>query len=155
MKMKYYSLQAGKLFNLGECTVEEAKKETRKLIDDTCSRWQVRNLAQTGNSNYDDDGIDSEKIYEPLDPDEFVITDGKIVGYNANHFDVCRLVKFDGTEEVRLGDYDFSDYSGGSGRVDRGHVKIVHRPDLDSNPYYDEPRFHSQEEYDDYIKWRD
>ena len=27
--------------------------------------------------------------------------------------------------------------------------------DTDLNPYHNKPRFHSQEEYDDSIKWRD
>ena len=49
---------------------------------------------------------------------------------------------------------DNTDYRN-SGRVNRGHVAIVPKPDTDLNPYHDEPRFHSQEEYDDYIKWRD
>ena len=103
----------------------------------------------------DDDGIISTVEYDWLRPEAFVVSAGKIVGYSADHFDVNVLVKFTGKESMRLGDYDFSDYKHGTFRVDRGHVKIVPHPDTDTNPYADEPRFHSQEEYDDYIKWRD
>lgn len=154
--MKCYVLKSGMALSIGECKIEEVSIEIEKGINEICEKRQVRNLKQTGNSNYDDDGIYSTQVYEPLDPERFVIEDGKVVGYYADHFDVVCLVKFTGEEEkVRLGDYDNSDYRGGSGRVDRGHVAIVKRPDGDTNPYYDEPRFHSQEEYDDYIKWRD
>ena len=153
--MKYYELKAGNRFNLSKCEVKEAEGDIIAVIDKACASWQVRNLAQKGNSQYDDDGIESSKEYEPMNPDRFVITDGRIVGYQAVHFNICKLVKFDGTQKVRLSDYDYSDYSGTTYRVDRGHVAIVPRPDTDTNPYHDEPRFHSQEEYDDYIKWRD
>ena len=32
---------------------------------------------------------------------------------------------------------------------------VTPNPNTDSNPYYDQPRFRSPEEYDNYIKWRD
>lgn len=153
--MKCYVLEEGKLFNLGNCKVEEISAELAKQIDEICIKWKVRNLKQEGSSRYDDDGIISTVEYDWLRPEAFVVSGGEIVGYSADHFDVNVLVKFTGKESMRLGDYDFSDYKHGTFRVDRGHVKIVPHPDTDTNPYADEPRFHSQEEYDDYIKWRD
>ena len=153
--MKCYVLEKGSYFNLEKCKQEEISAELEGKINAICSAWQVRDLRQSGSSQYDDDGITSSKEYEPLEPTAFVITDGELVGYYANHFNVTCYVNFVGNEKTRLGDYDYSDYTGGTHRVNRGHVAIVPRPDTDTNPYYDEPRFHSQEEYDDYIKWRD
>ena len=84
-----------------------------------------------------------------------IVLEGHVVGYYADHFGCMRYVPFPITEgKYRLEDYDYTDYSN-SGFVNRGHVHIVPKPDTDLNPYHDEPRFHSQEEYDDYIKWRD
>ena len=96
-----------------------------------------------------------KKAPAPKKCDKKVVLDGKIIGYYADHFDCAGYVLFPiAGGKYRLGDYDFTNYSN-SGRVNRGHVDIVPRPDTDTNPYHDEPRFHSQEEYDDYIKWRD
>jgi len=154
--MKCFVLEEGQTLATHEPVKKTVSKEIEKQIADLCSKWQVRNLEQTGNSNYDDDGIDSSTKYEPLDPESFLVANGKILGYFANHFGVSLYVRFEPVDnKIRLGDYDFSDYKHGTGRVDRGHVAIVPRPDRDTNPYHDEPRFHSQEEYDDYIKWRD
>ena len=153
--MKCYKLEEGHAFNFDTCKVAEVSNEISKQIDEICTKWKVRNLKQEGSSRYDDDGIYSSTEYEWLKPEAFVIFCGELYGYAADHFNVKVFVKFTGKEEIRLGDYDFSDYRNGTCRVDRGHVKIVHHPDGDTNPYADEPRFHSQEEYDDYIKWRD
>ena len=156
--MKCYVLKEGQKLIMDNLKKEEVSPEIEKIINDICSRWQVRNLSQKNKRSlyaYTDD-YESEKIYEPIDPENLVISNGKVVGYYSNHFDAQRLVDFTGDEtKVRLGDYDYSDYSNGTGKVDRGHVDMVHRPDDDTNPYADQPRFHSQEEYDDYIKWRD
>ena len=146
-----------------KCYVRETENATagavRQEIDsaleaeirELCSKWQVRNLKQTG---YSED-YDSEKVYEALKEENFVVSGGKVVGYSADHFDCCMYVPFPIKDnKFRLGDYDFSDYRN-TWKVNRGHVDIVPRPDTDTNPYYDQPRFHSQEEYDDYIKWRD
>ena len=156
--MKCYVLKEGQKLIMDNLKKEEVSPEIEKIINDICSRWQVRNLSQKNKRSlyaYTDD-YESEKIYEPIDPENLVISNGKVVGYYSNHFDAQRLVGFTGDEtKVRLGDYDYSDYSNGTGKVDRGHVDMVHRPDDDTNPYADQPRFHSQEEYDDYIKWRD
>ena len=116
----------------------------------------MKNLSQTGSSRYDDDGIYFKTIYEHLIEENFVVCNGVVIGYYADHFHVLCYVENIGVDEkIRLGDYDFSDYRNWSCLVDRGHVSIVTCPDTDINPYADEPRFHSQEEYDDYIKWRD
>ena len=153
--MKCYASSDNGVINRIPGTRVEISEVLALKISEICKAWQVRDLHQEGNSNYDDDGIYSNTKYEPLDPESFVVSNGEVVGYYANHFDTEGYVKFSGKEKVKIGDYDFSDYSGGSGRVNRGHVSIVPRPDTDTNPYSDEPRFHSQEEYDDYIKWRD
>ena len=153
--MKCFVLNEENLYTLNLDTREEISAELEAKIEELCKVWQARDLHQEGNSNYDDDGISSYKKYEALLPENFAVSDGEVVGYYADHFGEVCYVKFNGTEKVKVGDYDHSDYSGGSGRVNRGHVSIVPRPDTDTNPYHDEPRFHSQEEYDDYIKWRD
>ena len=149
--MKCYVLEQGQAFaaNLEKVNITEAiEGEILKL----CSVWQARDLHQEG-SNPDD--YEGDTRYEALDAESFVVSDGKVVGYYADHFDCAAYVPFPITGgKYSLGDYDFTDYRN-SGRVNRGHVSIVPKPDTDTNPYYDEPRFHSQEEYDDYIKWRD
>ena len=152
--MKAYILEQGKPFKIEECKINEISDDMQKEIEQVCENWQVRNLSQkSGGSLYADD-VTSDTDYEPLNPEAFVITDGKIVGYYTDHFNVCGLVRFTGSAKISVGDYDLSDYNG-SGKIDRGHVAIVTRPDTDSNPYSDVPRFHSQEEYEDYIKWKD
>lgn len=157
--MKCYILEENKGFNRTTTPKESISAELENEINVLCSKWQVRDLRQSsGGSLYGgDDNFTSHTFYEPLDPESFVISNGKIIGYFATHFDVDAhgYVLFTGKEKVRLGSYDNSDYRNGTGKIDRGHVDIVPRPDLDTNPYYDEPGFHSQEEYDDYIKWRD
>ena len=126
----------------------EAEQEILKL----CSAWQARDLHQEG-PNTDD--YESMTLYDALDAENFVVSMGRVVGYYAVHFDLTAFVPFPITAgKYQIGDYDYTDYSN-CGRINRGHVAIVPKPDTDSNPYYDEPRFHSQEEYDDYIKWRD
>ena len=149
--MKCYVLTLGEYFRANGKKAEiSATLEAE--IHTLCQSWQARDLHQEGPNS---DDYESEKRYEALVEENFVVLDGKVVGYYADHFDCTAYVLFPITGEKRsLGDYDFSEYSN-SGRVNRGHVAIVPRPDTDTNPYYDEPRFHSQEEYDDYIKWRD
>ena len=149
--MKCYVLEQGQAFaaNLEKVEISEAIEGE---ILELCSVWQARDLHQEG-SNPDD--YEGDTRYEALDAESFVVSDGKVVGYYADHFDCAVYVPFPITAgKYSLGDYDFTDYRN-SGRVNRGHVSIVPKPDTDNNPYYDEPRFHSQEEYDDYIKWRD
>ena len=146
--MKCYVLEEGK--NDG-AKQQEISKELEKEIVEFCQKWQARNLSQKGR----DDDYTSTTEYEPLKEENFVVSGDKLVAYYADHFDVTMRVELPiKGEKVRLGDYDFSGY-GTTWKIDRGHVAIVRRPDTDINPYYDEPRFHSQEEYDDYIKWRD
>ena len=153
--MKCYILESGKDFNLNACTIEEVSSDVQTEIEQACSNWQAKNISQkNGGSLYADD-ITSDTDYEHLNPEAFVITDGKIAGYYADHFNVCGFIRFNESKKIYVGDYDLSDYSGGSGKIDRGFVYIVRRPDIDDNPYSDIPRFHSQEEYDDYIKWKD
>ena len=153
--MKCYVLNEKNAYSFNPNQKEEISAALAGKIEELCKMWQARDLHQEGNSNYDDDGISSSKKYEALLPENFAVSDGEVVGYYADHFGEVCYVKFNGTEKVKIGDYDHSDYRSGSGRVNRGHVAIVPRPDTDTNPYHDEPRFHSQEEYDDYIKWRD
>lgn len=149
--MKCYVLEQGEKF-AKDMAKSEISAELEREILNLCLVWQARDLHQEG-PNTDD--YDSETLYEPLDAEKFVVSAGDIVGYYADHFDCAKYVPFPITDgKYRLGDYDYSDYSN-SGRVNRGYVNIVPKPDTDNNPYYDEPRFHSQEEYDDYIKWRD
>ena len=149
--MKCYVLEEGQGFNraLAKAEIPAALEEE---ILSLCLVWQARDLHQEG-PNPDD--YDGQTRYEALDAESFVISMGRVVGYYADHFDCAAYVPFPITEgKYSLGDYDFTDYRNSS-RVNRGHVAIVPRPDTDLNPYHDEPRFHSQEEYDDYIKWRD
>lgn len=153
--MKCYILDNDKSLVMENLKQEEVNKETEELINNLCSKWQVRDLNQSSGGSLYADEVSSYKNYEPLKQENLVIQNGVIVGYYAVHFNITYLVKFSGNEEkVDLGDYDLSDYSG-SGKINRGHVTMVHKPDNDTNPYADQPRFHSQEEYDDYIKWKD
>ena len=149
--MKCYVLEEGQKF-ASDMAKAEVSAELEKEILALTLVWQARDLHQEG---HNPDDYESEKLYDLLDAENFVVSGGKVVGYYANHFDCTAYVPFPITGgQYRLGDYDYTDYRN-SGRVNRGHVSIVPRPDTDTNPYYDVPRFHSQEEYDDYIKWRD
>lgn len=100
--MKCYVLEEGQYFNLQKCKSEEASEQIEKKIEEICVNWQVRDLHQEGNSNYGDDDISSKKLYEALNPENFVITNDSIVGYYANHFGVCGFVKFNGEEMKKL-----------------------------------------------------
>lgn len=149
--MKCYVLEQGQKF-VADMTKTEVSAELEREILALCLVWQARDLHQ-GGTNTDD--YESQTLYDPMIAENFVVSMGRVVGYYAVHFDCVAYVPFPIPEgKYRLGDYDYSDYSN-SGRVNRGHVNIVPKPDTDLNPYHDEPRFHSQEEYDDYIKWRD
>ena len=149
--MKCYILKQGQTFS-ADMKKSEISEEPEKRILALCLAWQARDLHQEG-PNPDD--YSGSTQYDSLDAENFVVSMGQVVGYYANHFDLTAYVPFPITEgKYRIGDYDYTDYSN-SGRVNRGHVDIVPKPDTDLNPYHDEPRFHSQEEYDDYIKWRD
>lgn len=149
--MKCYVLEQGQKFD-ADMEKKEISAELEREILSLCLVWQARDLHQEG-PNPDD--YEGEKRYDLLDAENFVVSTGRVVGYYAVHFDCAAYVPFPITgEKYRLSDYDYTDYRN-CGRVNRGHVNIVPRPDTDTNPYYDEPRFHSQEEYDDYIKWRD
>ena len=123
--MKCYVLKEGQKLNMDNLKKEEVSPEIEKVINDVCSRWQVRNLSQKNKRSlyaYTDD-YESEKIYEPIEPENLVVTNGKVVGYYSNHFEEVRLVSFTGNEQkVRLGDYDYSDYSHGTGKIDSGPV---------------------------------
>ncbi len=149
--MNCYILKKGQTFAHDSTPKAEVSAELQKEILRLCEQWQARNLSQRGAS----DDYEGETLYEALTEENFVVMGKKVVGYYADHFDKCAFVPFPikGTK-VSLGSYDFSDY-GNTWKVNRGHVAIVPRPDTDTNPYHDEARFHSKEEYDDYIKWRD
>ena len=152
--MKCYVIKDGEYFDSEKTPRQEVSKEMQIKIEDICVYRQVRNLYQKGNENYGD--VSYQKEYKSLKPENFVLKNGKIVGYYADHFDVTNYVLFTGLEErVKISSYDFTNYGSGTGNVDRGFIEIVKCPDYDSNPLYDLPRFHSQEEYDDYIKWKD
>ena len=154
--MKCYVLDKNENLNICNLNIEEVNESVKILIEEVCSRWQVRNLSQKNGGSLYADEISSDIDYQPLVKENIVVSDDKIVGYYGVHFNVKALVSFYGNEEkVFLGDYDLSDYSGGTGKIERGHVELVHRPDTDTNPYSGVSRFHSQEEYDDYIKWKD
>ena len=149
--MKCYVLEQGQTFSADMAKTEIPAEQERKILA-LCSVWQARDLHQEG-SNPDD--YDGKTLYDSLDAENFVVSMGRVVGYYAVHFDHACYVPFPITNgKYSLGDYDYTDYRN-SGRVNRGHVSIVPKPDTDLNPYHDESRFHSQEEYDDYIKWRD
>ena len=149
--MKCYVLAKGKKFAADMKKTEISATLEREILDLTLV-WQARDLHQEG-PNPDD--YEGSTEYDLLDAENFVVSMGQVVGYYAVHFGETAYVPFPITAgKYRVGDYDYTDYSN-SGRVNRGHVDIVPRPDTDTNPYADEPRFHSQEEYDDYIKWRD
>ena len=149
--MKCYILAQDQGFSTDLEKQEISATLEREILDLTLA-WQARDLHQEGPNSDDYEGSTN---YEILDAENFVVREGKVVGYYANHFDCTAYVPFPITGgKFRVGDYDFTNYSN-CGRVNRGHVDIVPKPDTDTNPYADEPRFHSQEEYDDYIKWRD
>lgn len=149
--MKCYVLKQGQTFT-ADMEKSEIPAELEREILALCLNWQARDLHQEGHNTDDYEG---QTHYDPLDAESFVVSAGRVVGYYAVHFDQTAFVPFPITAgKYRLGDYDYTDYRN-SGRVNRGHVDLVPKPDTDLNPYHDEPRFHSQEEYDDYIKWRD
>ena len=150
--MKCYVLKNDERFCSETTRKEEMTPEIEKEILSLCLSWQARDLHQEG-PNPDD--YEGKTLYDTLDAENFVVSKGKVVGYYAVHFDCSRYVPFPiAGGKYSISDYDYTDYRN-SGRVNRGHVSIVPRPDTDTNPYHDEVRFHSQEEYDDYIKWRD
>lgn len=149
--MKCYVLQQGQTFSESMAKTEISAEQEQEILA-LCAVWQARDLHQEGRNP---DDYESETLYEPLTPENFVVSMGRVVGYYAVHFHCTRYVPFPITAgKYSLGDYDFTDYSN-SERVDRGHVNIVPKPDRDTNPYHGETTFHSQEEYDDYIKWKD
>ena len=149
--MKCYVLAKEQKFSTDIEKIEVSAETERKILDLTLA-WQARDLHQEGPNSDDYHGSTS---YDLLDAENFVVSMGEVVGYYAIHFDCSAYVPFPiKGNKYRIGDYDFTDYRN-SGRVNRGHVDIVTKPDTDLNPYHDVPRFHSQEEYDDYIKWRD
>lgn len=149
--MKCYGLKQGQTFSASMAKTEISEELEKKILA-LCLAWQARDLHQEGPNTDDYEG---STLYDALDAECFVVSMEEVVGYYADHFDCTGYVPFPITAgKYRLGDYDHTDYSN-SGRVNRGHVDIVPKPDTDLNPYHDEPRFHSQEEYDDYIKWRD
>ena len=149
--MKCYVLEWGQKFTANMAKTEISLESEREILS-LCLVWQARDLHQEGPHPDDYEG---ETLYDSLDAESFVVSAGRVVGYYADHFNCTAYVPFPITGgKFSLGDYDNTDYSN-SGRVNRGHVAIVPKPDTDLNPYHDEPRFHSQEEYDDYIKWRD
>ena len=150
--MKCYVLKKGQVFNKDTTQKAEVSPAVEEKILSYYKSWQARDLHQEGPNS---DDYESESLYEALDCENFVVSAGRVVGYYAVHFDCAAYVPFPITGgKYSLGDYDYTDYRN-SGRVNRGHVNIVPKPDTDTNPYHDEARFHSQEEYDDYIKWRD
>ena len=149
--MKCYVLNEGQNFS-ADMPKAEISAETERAILALCLSWQARDLHQEGPNSDDYEG---STRYDSLNAENFAVSKGQVVGYYADHFDCTAYVPFPITGgKYSLGDYDNTDYRN-CGRVDRGHVAIVPKPDTDKNPYHDEPRFHSQEEYDDYIKWRD
>jgi len=149
--MKCYVLKKGQKF-ASDMAKTEISSELEREILKLCSAWQARDLHQEGPHP---DDYESETLYDALDAENFVVSMGRVVGYYALHFDCVAYVPFPITAgKYHVEDYDYTNYSN-SGRVNRGHVDIVPKPDTDLNPYHDEARFHSQEEYDDYIKWRD
>ena len=149
--MKCYVLEQGQTFD-SNMPKAEISAELEQRVLSLCQGWQARDLHQEGPNSDDYNG---STLYDALDAENFVVSMGRVVGYYAVHFSCEKYVPFPiAGGKYSLGDYDFTDYSN-CGRVNRGHVSIVTKPDVDNNPYYDEPRFHSQEEYDDYIKWRD
>ena len=150
--MKCYVLEKGQTFHTDTTPKAEVSTAIEEEIFSYCRNWQARDLHQEGPNSDDYEG---KKLYDSLDAENFVVSMGRVVGYYAVHFHCVRYVPFPITGgKYSLGDYDHTDYSN-LGRVNRGHVSIVPKPDTDTNPYHDETRFHSQEEYDDYIKWRD
>ena len=149
--MRCYVLEQGQHFAANLPKTEISAELERELLA-LCLVGQARDLHQEGPNTDDYEG---KTLYDSLDAENFVVSQGRVVGYYADHFDCTAYVPFPITAgKYRVGDYDFTNYSN-SGRVNRGHVDIVSKPDTDLNPYHDKPRFHSQEEYDDYIKWRD
>jgi hypothetical protein len=149
--MKCYVLEQERNFTAAMEKVE-VSSDTEQEILALCSSWQARDLHQEGHNTDDYEG---RTLYDTLDAENFVVSNGRVVGYYAVHFDHTVYVPFPITAgKYHIGDYDYTDYRN-NGRVNRGHVDIVPKPDTDLNPYHDVARFHSQEEYDDYIKWRD
>ena len=78
--MKCYILEENQFFNVQKTKREEISCEMEKVINELCEKWQVRNLSQTGSSLYDDDGIESKKLYECLEPENFVILNTHLEG---------------------------------------------------------------------------
>ncbi len=150
--MKCYYLEDNKIFDLNNKKMVEVDKLLEEQINEICSNWQIRNLKQEG--VYDGDDITSVKEYQDLIPENFVVGDGKFVGYYYSSNSESVYVVFDGTKKVKISSYDDSQYEVG-GVINRGFIEIVSNPDNETNLYFDLPRFHSQAEYDDHIKWQD
>ena len=48
--MKCYFLEEGKAFSATSTPKKEIPQELLKKLEEICSKWQVRNLSQKGNS---------------------------------------------------------------------------------------------------------
>ena len=136
--MKCYVLKKGETFSAANTPKEEISPAAEEEVLALLRTWQARDLHQEGPNSDDYEG---RTLYEPLDGENFAVSEGRVVGYYAVHFDCEKYVPFPITGgKYQLGDYDNTDYRN-SGRVDRGHVAIVPKPDTDLNPYHDEPGF--------------
>ena len=151
--MKCYILEKNEIFKSNETPKKEVSKEIETKIYEIYNSYQARDLHQENSGIYGD--VESFTNYEALNQENFVVIDDVVVAYYFDHFHQQQYIVLQNQDKVEVGDYDYSDYKGGSGKVNRGHVALVRKPDIDTNPYHDVPRFHSQEEYDDYIKWKD
>ena len=151
--MKSYFLEKGELFKSNETPKKEVSKEVESKIYEFYNSYQARDLHQENCGLYGE--VESFTHYENLDQENFIVIDGVVAAYYFDHFHQQQYIVLQNQDKVEVGDYDYSDYRGGSGKVNRGHVALVRKPDIDTNPYADVSQFHSQEEYDDYIKWKD
>ena len=80
--MKCYVLSLDEIFHDG-AKKAEVSAALEAEIRELCSHWQARDLHQEGPNS---DDYESKKRYEPLTEENFVIKDGKVIGYYANPY---------------------------------------------------------------------
>ncbi len=151
--MKCFSLNKNESFNENSTKTIEVDALLENKINTICSNWQIRVLEEDGLYDFQED-VSCSKTYQSLNPQQFVVCDQSVVGYYYSSPDLNKLVDFNGSITTQVAIYDNSEYASG-GTISRGHIDIVPNPDTDTNPHHNKPTFHSQAEYDDYIKWKD
>ena len=102
--MKCYVLEHGQKFAAGMARTEISAELEGEILA-LCSVWQARDLHQEGPNSDDYEG---QTLYDSLDAESFVVSEGRVVGYYADHFDCTAYVPFPITGgKFRLGTTPF------------------------------------------------